>query len=333
MKAPDYQISVAEWQMELSQAMNNLNQLLNFLNLKPEQIPHAIEVAEFPLRVPYSFATRMQKCNPHDPLLLQVLPSRFENDYYPGFNKDALEEEKAKCAPGLLHKYKDRVLFIPIGACAIHCRYCFRRHFPYEENGRQGWDAALDYIEKNTAIKEVILSGGDPLLLKDNLLAQLVNKIDAIKHVQRIRFHTRLPIAIPSRITDDFLELFSRLRTKIVMVLHCNHPNEINIDVEKVIKKLLTANMTVLNQAVLLKNINDSTEVLIKLSEKLFAAGSLPYYLHLLDRVQGTGHFEVSEEIAKKIIWEMMQNLPGYLVPKLVREVPGAPAKMPITIL
>lgn len=334
MNVPDYQPSVAEWQMELRDAICDLKELLNLLNLTPQEIPHAIENSSFPLRVPRNFIAKMEPGNPKDPLLLQVLPSHAENNSYQNFSNDALQEAKSNVAPGLLHKYRDRVLLIPVGSCAINCRYCFRRHFPYEENikGRASWNEALKYIEKNSELKEVIISGGDPLILKDTLLNQLMTQIFEVSHIKRIRFHTRVPIVLPSRINDDFVTMLSKQQKSIIIVLHCNHPNEIDDNVKTAIKKLLSINVTVLNQTVLLKNINDNTKTLIDLSEKLFSCGVLPYYLHLLDRVQGTAHFEVDEKNAKQLNWEMMQNLPGYLVPKLVREVPGAPAKVPIDL-
>jgi EF-P beta-lysylation protein EpmB len=292
-------------------------------------------IQQFPLRVPRGFVARMQKGNLEDPLLKQVLPLNQELMPTFGFSKDPLHEKEATKLPGLLHKYRDRVLLTLVSACAINCRYCFRRHFPYEENnpGIEGWNHAIDYIKNNSEIKEVIFSGGDPLILKDMQLQELTQKIAKISHVKRLRIHTRMPIVLPERITDELLHWLTASRLTSIMVVHANHANEIDDSVTIAMDKLLKAGIRVFNQSVLLKGINDSVSALVELSEKLFDAGIIPYYLHMLDRVQGAAHFEVDEKIARNLVWDMMQELPGYLVPKLVREQAGAPAKIPISIV
>jgi EF-P beta-lysylation protein EpmB len=323
-----------KWQLELRNAVTDPSLLLQQLNLDVSLLKTMGPVIEqFSLRVPQGFINRMQKGNSQDPLLLQILPLNIELQQQPGFSLDPLQEQYAIRKPGLLHKYKDRVLFTFTGVCAIHCRYCFRRHFPYEINnaGRTGWNQSLDYITKHSEIKEVILSGGDPLMLKDSLLQEFIEKIAAIEHVTRLRIHSRMPIVLPERITNEFCQVLTQTRLKAVMVVHANHANEINNDVKTAIKKLHDFNIVVFNQSVLLKNINDNASALVNLSEALFASGIIPYYLHLLDNVQGSAHFAVSERIAKELIWEVIKELPGYLVPKLVREHPGAPAKLAIT--
>lgn len=313
------------WQQALSNAISSYDELCSLLNISAEQ-SESISPAQksFPLRVPREFVSRMEKGNPNDPLLLQILPQTIEVQKVPGFSPDPLLEMQKNPVPGLLHKYPNRVLLTLTGVCAVNCRYCFRRHFPYEENvpSRANWQNALDYIAKNNAIDEVILSGGDPLVLKDNLIAEFVSQLEKIPHVQRLRIHTRLPIVIPQRVTDDWIAWMQQTRFQTVVVLHCNHANEIDDDVFLAIKKL-RAVTTVLNQSVLLKNVNDNAEALINLSKRLFEAGALPYYLHLLDKVDGAAHFDSCEKKAEQLICEIKKSLPGFLVPKLAKEVPG----------
>jgi len=325
--------SMQLWQEKLAQAVTKLDELLSELQLEPQRISgNQSAMDQFPLRVPRGFLSRMEKGNANDPLLLQVLPSSHEMEHYPGFSHDPLAEKDSNPVPGLLHKYHGRILLTLSGGCAINCRYCFRRHFPYEENmpGTDGWQHALEYIANDASITEVIFSGGDPLIVKDAQLANLVSKLEKINHLKRLRIHTRLPIVIPERIDNNFLDWVNSTRFKTVIVLHCNHPNEIDNNVIHAIKKLKAINIPLLNQSVLLKNINDNSETLIALSHKLFDNGVMPYYLHLLDKVQGSGHFEVGEQEAKDIREKMIHKMPGYLVPKLVREVAGAQAKVSI---
>lgn len=323
------------WQEALKNAISDPQELWRELNLNPADLPAAYQANTlFALRVPREFITRMEKGNPQDPLLLQILPGGNELISTAGFSADPLNEKAFNPVPGLLHKYHGRVLLTLAGSCAINCRYCFRREFPYENNvpGQQGWQQALNYIAADISIQEVIFSGGEPLMLKDHVLSQLISQIQSIPHVTRIRIHTRLPIVIPSRVTDELITVLTRTRLPIIIVLHCNHANEIDDAVANAVSCLRHANMTLLNQSVLLKNINDDANVLINLSERLFTTGILPYYLHLLDRVNGTNHFEVDEMNAKQLIEKMSQCLPGFLVPKLVREIAGEPAKVSISL-
>lgn len=315
------------WQAALSHAITRLEELYTVLNL---DLPHT-DVAQhsFALRVPREFVARMEKGNAQDPLLLQVLPQINELQKIAGFVIDPVGDLQKNPVPGLLHKYHGRVLLTLTGGCAIHCRYCFRRHFPYNENmpGQENYVRALQYIRDNPSIEEVILSGGDPLILKDNIISELIAQLETIPHIKRLRIHTRLPIVIPQRITPELMNWIRHSRFQMIMVLHCNHPNEIDNTVLQALKKLRETNITLLNQSVLLKNINDHAETLVQLSKKLFEAGVLPYYLHLLDKVDGAAHFDVSEEKAKQLMAEIKKQLPGFLVPKLAREIPGAPHK------
>lgn len=308
-------------------------ELLELLQLDPAQLPAAVRAGDaFSLRVPRPFLRRIRRGDPQDPLLLQVLPGAQELVASPGFSADPLEEQAANPVPGVVHKYRGRLLLIAAGQCAINCRYCFRRQFPYADNhlSRAQWQTALDYIRGRRELREVILSGGDPLVLNDRQLRWLSGELAGIDHLDKLRVHTRLPIVAPSRITDELLDWFAGSRLKPVLVLHCNHPNEIDAAVRKSLARLREAGVTLLNQAVLLRGVNDSEEVLCDLSETLFAAGVLPYYLHQLDRVQGAAHFEVDDARATQLIGALRHSLPGYLVPKLVREIPGELSKSPI---
>lgn len=323
------------WQEALSHVITDPRELWRELQLNPADLPGADEAARlFSLRVPREFVARMEKGNHQDPLLLQVLPSPDELISVAGFCGDPLNEKSVNPIPGLLHKYRSRVLLTLAGSCAINCRYCFRREFPYDKNtpGQQGWQKAIDYIAADPEISEVIFSGGEPLLVKDQSLAQLVTQLEKIPHLKRLRIHTRLPIVIPSRINEELLQWLSACRLPIVICIHCNHANEIDNNVLSALLRLKKANVTLLNQSVLLKNINDNVEALSDLSERLFTAGVLPYYLNLLDRVNGVAHFEVEEPKAKALIQTLLTRLPGFLVPKLVREIPGRFSKTPVNI-
>ena len=302
------------------------------LALDPAQVPDFDRVeSSFPLRVPQSFVERMVPGDPNDPLLRQVLPVRQERFEVDGFRADPLEESEALAAPGLLHKYHGRVLMITTGACGVHCRYCFRRHFPYEQQaGRSRWEPALAYVASDPTIEEVILSGGDPLAMTDARLRDLVLAIAEIPHVRRLRVHARMPIVLPSRVGDALLEWLTETRLESVVVVHANHPQEIGQEVQKALRQIVRAGVTVLNQAVLLRGINDDAGTLASLSKRLFAAGVLPYYLSLLDKVAGAAHFEVSVEDARRLHWELIGRLPGYLIPRFVREIPSAASKVPL---
>lgn len=323
----------AEWQRELAQAITDPRALLAALDLPLEWAGEArLASQSFSLRVPRGFVARMRRGDPSDPLLLQVLPLGLELEEHAGFTFDPVQDLGHRAAPGLLHKYQGRALLIATGACAVHCRYCFRRHFPYSEEAAVGnhWQAALDQLRADTSITELILSGGDPLSLSDQRLERLTAGLREIPHLRRLRVHTRYPVVLPERVNDRFLRWVTDLPWSVVMVIHCNHGNEIDARVAAACAALRSAGVTLLNQAVLLARVNDSTDALVDLSEKLFAAGILPYYLHLLDRVRGAAHFEVPESRARELMREVRARLPGYLVPQLVREIAGEPSKTPI---
>jgi EF-P beta-lysylation protein EpmB len=318
------------WQQELACAISDPAELLAALHLDPAWLPAAQGAAQlFPLRVPRGFVARMRRGDPRDPLLRQVLPLAEEHLAAPGFSTDPVGDLAAMASPGVLHKYQGRVLLTATGACAVHCRYCFRRHFPYTESsaGTDHWQAALDYLAQEPSLREVILSGGDPLTLSERRLAEFIRAAAGIAHLERLRIHTRLPVVLPERITPELVHTLSSTRLSTVVVIHANHANEIDDAVIDALAPMRAAGVTLLNQSVLLRDVNDSAGALVALSETLFAAGVLPYYLHLLDRVQGAAHFEVPEDEARALMQQLTSRLPGYLVPRLVREIAGAPAK------
>ena len=318
------------WQAALADVVRDPVELFQLLQLPPAILPATLKANEdFPLRVPRCFVERMGKGNINDPLLKQVLPLAQELDYQPGFCTDPLNENHHNPQPGIIHKYHGRVLLVITGACAIHCRYCFRRHFNYSDNtpSRKEWRQSLNYIAEDSSIREVILSGGDPLAANDSVLAELVERIANIPHVQRLRIHSRLPVVLPQRIDDRCLEWLTASRLKVVMVIHSNHAQELDSQVGEALNKLHQAGITLLNQTVLMAGINDQAEQLAALSEALFQHRVMPYYLHLLDRVQGAAHFEISDATACSLHEQLQKILPGYLVPKLVREIAGKPSK------
>ncbi len=325
--------STPAWQRALAQCYRDAAALLRDLGIAPQDLALAQGAANFPLRVPRSYARRMRRGDPRDPLLRQVLPLAAEDRPAPGFVADPVGDTAALAAPGLLHKYHGRALLLVSGACAVHCRYCFRRHFPYSEaGGRAGeWAEALDRVATDERIREVILSGGDPLAVSDTRLAALVHDLEAVPHVRRLRIHTRLPVVLPCRIDDALLAWLGRTRLQVVVVIHANHGNEIDDEVTAALARLQGTGATLLNQSVLLRGVNDDAAVLAALCEQLFDAGVLPYYLHLLDRVQGAAHFEVPEAEALAIHRELLTRLPGYLVPRLVREKAGGMYKEPVS--
>ena len=320
------------WQEQLSRAVKSVDELLQLLQIDPELAKIRPLQSDFPLRVPHGFIQRMARGDSRDPLLLQVLPLAREADEVAGFERDPLDEVGTMPVPGLLHKYQGRALLTMTGACAIHCRYCFRRHFPYSDaNPVTGhWQPAIKYLAQHPDITELILSGGDPLTLTDARLQSLTGQLEYLTHLQTLRIHTRLPIVLPERIDNGFLSWIKSLTLKVVIVIHCNHPNEIDHSVTRALEELAAAGVTLLNQSVLLRDINDSTATLARLSECLFAAGVLPYYLHQMDRVKGAAHFEVDVERARGIMTGLRAILPGYLLPRLVQEIPGMPGKMPL---
>ncbi|WP_039749051.1 EF-P beta-lysylation protein EpmB [Solimonas variicoloris] len=318
------------WQHELRQSFTRPHELLAFLGLDPAMPAlRAASLRDFPLRVPRGFAARMRKGDPHDPLFLQVWPAPQEDETTPGYVIDAVGDLHRVRGAGLIHKYRGRVLMVATGACAVHCRYCFRRHFPYSEQlaAREHWAAALAEIAADPSIEEVILSGGDPLSLSDDKLAELVGALDAIPQLKRLRIHTRQPIVLPERIDERLLAWLDTTRLQTVFVLHANHPRELDAAVAEALLPLRRRGIPLLNQAVLLRGVNDDAETLAALSERLFECGVLPYYLHLLDRVQGAAHFDLPETRAQELMRMLSSQLPGYLVPKLVREIAGEPAK------
>ncbi|MBI4005247.1 MAG: EF-P beta-lysylation protein EpmB [Gammaproteobacteria bacterium] len=323
----------ANWQSELQHTIRDPAALLERMGLSKNKLQLSKKaVLTFPMRVPPEFADRIRKNNTNDPLLLQVLPVAEEEYAQPDFSDDPLAEQQTQPVPGLLHKYHGRALLIATGVCAIHCRYCFRRHFPYSVSNPvpNQWQKALDYLRQDTSIREIILSGGDPLTLSDQRLSALVHKLAQISHLRRLRIHTRIPIVLPVRINKSMLQWLTGTRLKPVMVVHANHANELDNSVAKAIDMIRDAHVPLFNQSVLLRGVNDSAEALINLSEALFNIGIIPYYLHMLDPVQGAAHFDVTETRARQIMCEIREKLPGYLVPRLVREYAGAAYKIPI---
>ncbi|WP_426415804.1 EF-P beta-lysylation protein EpmB [Aestuariirhabdus sp. LZHN29] len=314
------------WQQILRDAIRDPHELSQALGLTGVVSQQAHQ--QFSVVVPAPFLARIRQGDPHDPLLLQVLPS-FAETISAGFGTDPLQEASSNPLPGLIHKYHNRVLLTLAGHCAINCRYCFRRHFPYDENmpGREHWLRVLDYIAQRPAIEEVIFSGGEPLAVNDQRLGWLSNELEQIPHLKRLRIHTRMPIVIPQRINDPLLNWLDRGRLKKIMVIHCNHPQEIDENVTRALQLLHKRGVLLLNQSVLLRGINDHVDTLSALSEALIEADVQPYYLHLLDRVAGAAHFEVDENEALQLIAQLRGNCSGYMVPSLVRETPGASAK------
>ncbi len=312
------------WQQQLQNAVTDRSELYRLLSLSDTPLS---ERTEFPLRVPRSFIARMECANPRDPLLLQVLVQTEEFNTRLGFIKDPLKEMQSTPVPGLLHKYYGRVLLVLTGSCAVNCRYCFRRHFPYNANTAiRHWPDILAYLTRDLSIEEVILSGGDPLLLDDDKLTLLIHDLEKIPHVKTLRIHTRLPIVIPDRITPALVRVLSEIRLRSVMVLHSNHANEIGADVAEAMLELKKY-ACLLNQSVLLKDVNDSVDTLVQLSKRLFEVGVLPYYVHQLDPVAGAHHFYVAPEVGLKLMKGVREKLPGYLVPQYVQEIPGELSK------
>ncbi|OOZ35164.1 EF-P beta-lysylation protein EpmB [Solemya velesiana gill symbiont] len=321
------------WQQALSSALTDVDELFEYLQLDKSQLPASIAAAEkFRLRVPRSYADLITKGDPGDPLLLQILPGSEELRKADGFSADPLEELAKHQAAGVIHKYQGRALLIVTGACAINCRYCFRRHYPYAEaSAHQGqWQPALEYLHKNKQISEVILSGGDPLALHDGTLSKLVDALQGIPHLKRLRIHSRMPVVLPERVTGELLDLLTRSHLQPVIVLHINHPRELSEAARSSLEVLNAHGVTLLNQSVLLKNINDEPALLARLSETLFSARVIPYYLHMLDRVQGAAHFEVSDARAREIYQQLREMVPGYLLPRLVRDNSETAYKLPI---
>ncbi|HFE9651532.1 EF-P beta-lysylation protein EpmB [Acinetobacter baumannii] len=322
------------WQSQLSDLITDPLELLNLLELSTDQLLSGAILAseKFKLRVPRAFVGKMNAKDPLDPLLLQVLPHHLELEEHPEFVTDPLGEEAANQLPGVLHKYKSRFLLTLTGACAVHCRYCFRRHFPYQENlpKNEDWLNIKNYIESNPDINEVILSGGDPLTLSNRKLALWLERLSSLKQVKILRIHSRVPIVIPNRIDEELISLLKNSRLRIILVVHSNHASELDDFTCSKLLQLSEYHITVLNQAVLLKGVNDSAQTLTDLSYRLFEARVMPYYLHVLDKVKGAQHFDLIPSEIDAIYQDVLASLPGYLVPKLVREIAGEKNKTPL---
>ncbi len=325
------QETVARWQASMKMAFRSPVELAEFLGLNLEQAIVPSNSYGFPFLVTREFASRMKKGDWDDPLLLQAWPFSQESIAAPGYNEDPVGELGARIESGLLQKYHGRVLMVTTGACAIHCRYCFRRHYPYSDEPKsiEQWLPALDRIEADDSISEVILSGGDPLMITDRSLETLFKRIESISHVERLRIHSRMPIVLPNRIDDGVVHLLKQTRLAAYVVVHTNHRNEIDESVIQAFRRMRNAGAVVLNQAVLLRGINDNVEAMEDLCLELTKHSVLPYYLHLLDPVQGASHFNVTAEKGKQLIVELRKRLPGYALPELVQELAGEASKTP----
>jgi len=324
-----------EWLHQLADVITDPDELLRLLGLDTHPVLTAGKDARrlFALRVPRSFVARIQKGDPQDPLLLQVLTASQEFIDTPGYSTDPLDEQNS-VVPGLLHKYHNRALLLVKGGCAVNCRYCFRRHFPYADNqgNKRNWQHALEYIREQPELDEIIFSGGDPLMAKDIELDWLISQLEQIPQIKRLRIHSRLPVVIPSRVTSSLCKRLAESRLQTLLVTHINHAQEINDELQQALRQLKRAGVTLLNQSVLLRGINDNAATLAALSHALFDAGVLPYYLHVLDKVQGAAHFYVSDEEARVIMRELLALVSGYMVPKLAREIGGEPSKTPLDL-
>ncbi len=318
-----------DWQRQQADLITDPAELLALLDLAASGLPESLAAArDFPLRVPRRYVDLIEKGNPQDPLLRQVLSVPAELEAVPGYGVDPLEEGDHTPVPGLLHKYHGRALLVVTGACAVHCRYCFRRHFPYQAHlSGKRWEEALEWLSARPDINEVILSGGDPLTLTNRRIGQLLDALAEIPHLRRLRIHSRTPVVIPERLDDELKRLLSRPRWRTVLVLHANHPREISAQLAERGREWQQAGITLLNQSVLLAGVNDDLDTLVALSDGLHEAGILPYYLHQLDKVAGAAHFAVPDEAALALHQGLRGRLPGFLVPRLSREEPGKPAK------
>ncbi|WP_311238596.1 MULTISPECIES: EF-P beta-lysylation protein EpmB [unclassified Xanthomonas] len=331
--SPPSTLQPPRWQQQWRDAVRDPRALLELLGLDAQAAGISADAAaQFPLRVPQAFVARMRHGDLDDPLLRQVLPLDAEMQPVPGFGLDAVGDAAAKTAAGVIQKYRGRALLIATGSCAVHCRYCFRRHFPYAEEtaARDGWREAVEAIAADPDIDEVLLSGGDPLSLATPKLVELTDALAAIPHLKRLRIHSRLPVVLPARVDAPLLAWLRSLPWPVAFVIHANHANEFDADVDGAMHALRDAGVQLLNQAVLLRGVNDSVDALAALSERSFAAGVLPYYLHQLDRVAGVAHFEVDDTRARALHAELATRLSGYLVPRLVREIPGDTGKRPL---
>ncbi len=315
-----------KWRLIQKENFTSIHALLDYLNFSEENRKLVHDRPPFVLNLPRRLAAKIAKNTPEDPLFRQFIPLLDETIIKPGFIPDALQETTFLEGKKLFHKYHNRALLLVTGACAMHCRYCFRQHFAYDTQ-TLGYDAELSYVKQNPSISELILSGGDPLSLSNESLKNLLLSISQIPHILRIRFHTRFPLGIPERIDNEFLEILATIPQQLFVVIHCNHPKELDIDVKQALKKIMLLGIVVLNQSVLLKGVNDCEETFLQLNEELANAGIIPYYLHLLDPVERTSHFEVSEKRGHELIQYAQEHTSGFAVPKLVREIPGTPSK------
>ena len=324
------------WQKEMQAAFRNLGSLFAYLGLDPDAAPEALDAdPAFPILVPRPFAARMAKGDWADPLLAQVLPKAREAAEVAGYAADAVGDLPSQVVPGVLHKYASRALLMVSHQCAVHCRYCFRREFPYGDlpRGRDDWEKAWDYLAAAEGVDEIVFSGGDPLFLDNRKLASLLERAASLPRIRTVRFHTRIPVVLPSRLEADLLDLLSAAasRQALVVVIHANHARELGPDCDAALAAMRATGALLLNQAVLLRGVNDDADALAALSRALIARGVLPYYLHQLDRVQGTAHFEVPETEGRALIEELRGKLPGYAVPRYVREVAGERSKTPLS--
>ena len=321
------------WQRLWRESITDPRQLLRVLGLDEHaQNLLAAHDTGFSMRVPPGFVARMRHGDPDDPLLLQVLAQPAELDSAPGFTRDAVGDLDAQAAPGILHKYEGRALLVVTGACAVHCRYCFRRHFPYAQNSAaaSGWREAVAHLCADSSIEEVILSGGDPFSLATAKLRELGTLLRQASHLRRLRIHTRLPVVLPERVDDELCDWLNSLPWPVSLVIHANHANEIDAGVVAACRRLRASGAVLLNQSVLLRRVNDSVGALADLSRALFAAGVVPYYLHQLDRVEATAHYAVEDARAMALVEKLRGSISGYLVPRLVREIAGEPGKTPL---
>jgi len=322
------------WKESLARAVRDPAELIEILELDQALLATAQRAATlFPLVVPREFIARMRPGDPDDPLLRQVLPLGPELEEASDSRKDPLDEQDFLSAPGLLKKYQGRALFVAARACAVNCRYCFRRNYPYEETpaGMKAWEPAFRMLEADENISEIILSGGDPLVLTDGTLTRLVERLEKIPHLRRIRIHSRLPIVIPARVTDGLLRTLRTSRLAPVVVVHANHPAELDDETGDGLRRFINAGIPVLNQAVLLRGVNDNEDTLAELSERLINLGAMPYYLHQLDPVSGSSHFHVPVEVGIELVASLRRRLPGYAVPRYVQEIPGEAHKTELT--
>lgn len=325
-----------DWLIQLADVITDPDELRRILQLDSLADFAADNAARrlFAFRVPRAFVARMRPGDPHDPLLRQVMAQREEFIISENFSTDPLAEQQHNVLPGLLHKYRNRALLLVKGSCAVNCRYCFRRHFPYADNqgNKRNWHAALDYIAGHPELDEVIFSGGDPMMAKDYELNWLISRLEAIPHIKRLRIHSRLLVMIPARVTNALIQRFAHSSLQILLVNHINHANEIDQAVQAAMRRLRDVGVTLLNQSVLLRGVNDNAQILAQLSNALFDCGIMPYYLHVLDKVQGAAHFWISDQQARDIMRELLTQVSGYLVPKLTREIGGEASKTPLDL-